>query len=274
MLFPLRLSLRLLPLASTHCLPQVATTSATLDDATSMRIRVAFLSCIFSIFGAKIQKQSTKRSRRPRRTALLWLPPSSTLPQPWLLMPFSICFLFSIDVVVSCPFLFHVVAVVAAAACRQTIKMMRCIARCCCCCCPHPPIQPPSRRPASHHTCHAACSRSDLIALALSPSSDICYGQQAVRICFNLQHFVPWFCGTMLLPPSSCPALHRTRPPKSPIYIDENDVQLQFVGFCCIFQGKKGKNCQAAETAKWGKSAGGCCELAAVGGVGSGKESG
>jgi len=24
----------------------------------------------------------------------------------------------------------------------------------------------------------------------------------------------------------------------SPIDIDENDVQLQFVGFCCIFQGK------------------------------------
>lgn len=61
----------------------------------------------------------------------------------------------------------------------------------------------------------------------------------------------------------------QTRPPKSPIYIDENDVQLQFVGFCCIFQGKKSS--QAAETAKWencegkwGKLAIGYCELATV----------
>lgn len=85
-------------------------------------------------------------------------------PLPWLLMPFSICFLFSIDVVVSCPFLFHV-AVVVAAACRQTIKMMRCIARCCCCCCcPHPPIYPPSppQHPLTitHATQHTAAATS------------------------------------------------------------------------------------------------------------------
>lgn len=258
-----------------HYSPQVATTSATLDDATSMRIASWVFELHFFYFRCKNTKakhETELRSSSPPPPATLSAASTAMAsPFSWFFMPFSICFLFSIDVVVSCPFLFHiiVVVVVAVAARRQTIKMMRCIARCCC---PHPPIHPlppvPSTiyspKHARQHIAEATSSTSSLPHWTYATASR----QFAYVATCNIScrgSVAQWCCA-----PAPPPA--QTRPPKSPIYIDENDVQLQFVGFCCIFQGK---NCQAAETAKWenwegkwGKLAIGYCELATAWGWG------
>lgn len=90
------------------------------------------------------------------------------------------------------------------------------------------------------------------------PPLDICYGQQAVRICCNLQHFVPWFCGTML--PPSCSPLYRLGRPNRPFILMKTTSSYSSLAFAAFFKGKKKKKkrkkCQAAETGEVGGGVG------------------
>lgn len=160
--------------------------------AVSSRMCWCSMCCIFLFLGSKIQKHA-----RPVRR-----PPSAPWPNH---RPHSVagclsefCFLCSIDVV-------HPWLLLLFSYSRQTIKMMRCIAKRCC---PHQTTCPPLPATSPARLQHSICCNS--------------VGERRRRTNEDAD---------------AMPKRGRC----SPIDIDENDVQLQFVGFCCTFQGKNTK---------------------------------
>lgn len=168
------------------------------------------MSCIFYIFGAKIQKQSTKRS------CVSFPPPSPFLPQHCGYGFSLLMVLYAFQ---------HLLSIFNRRRRQLPVSLPRCCCcGCCCCCCCSPtnnkndalycalllsapantPPPPSFNSPPKHATQHTAEATSPP-PLVLPPTLDICYGQQAVRICCNLQHFVPCFCGTMMLRPRTAP---------------------------------------------------------------------